>query len=128
MIDGSPTGFFTSNRGIRQGDPLSPCLFGIVMEFWTIGMQLAKMSGKPQPLKRGHEEITHLLFADDMLVFCRGDKSSASTLNVLLEDLYLNTGLQVNKGKSKMFLSKGCKDKASLAELLGINQGSQRMK
>jgi len=60
-----------------------------------------------------------------MLVFYKGNKGSARALNTLLDDLYLNIGLQMNKQKSKLFLSKGCKNKASLAS---ISQGSLPMK
>jgi len=93
LLNGSPTGFFSSNRGIRQVDPLSPYIFVVVIEFWTIGMELFMHSGNINPIKRGKEEISHLLFADDMLVFCKGDRKLAKGLNELLELFKLNTGL-----------------------------------
>ena len=123
IINGSPTGFFSKSRGIRQGDPLSPYLFVNVMEFWSIGMTLSAVFGKLQPLKRGQEGITHLFFADDVLVFCKENTGSAKTHSKLLEDLHLNIGLQMNKNKSKLYLSEGCKCKVQLAQILGVNEG-----
>jgi len=63
-----------------------------------------------------------------MLVFCKGNKNSVSALNSLLEDLFLNTGLEINKQTSKLFLSKGCSNKEILASILGVNLGSMPMK
>lgn len=74
LINGSPTGFFHSSRDLRQGDPLSPLLFVIVME--GLGKMISALThhgfvegfsiGTPD---RGIINISHLLFADDALVF-----------------------------------------------------------
>ena len=110
MLNGSPAVFSPSNRGIRLGDLLSLYMFMMVMEFWSIIMELSMHSGKINPIKRGKLEVSHLLFADDNLFFCKGDEKSAKCLTELLEQFRLNTGLVINKNKSKAFFSKGCGD------------------
>ena len=52
MLNGSPNGYFKSTRGIRQRDPVSPFLFILVMEFWSITMEIAHISGDIKPFKR----------------------------------------------------------------------------
>jgi hypothetical protein len=124
LLNGSSTGFFGSNRGIRQGDPLSPYIFVMVMEFWSIRMELANVEGKIQNFKRSQElQVSHLLFADDMLVFCRANKHSFDGLNNLLSDLSHNTGLNINRSKSKVFFSTGCSNRGELCSILGISKG-----
>jgi len=64
--------FFGSSRGIRQEGPISPYIFVMVMEFWSMHMDMAIASGALQPLKRDMPVIvSHLLFVDDMLLFCK---------------------------------------------------------
>jgi len=52
--------------------------------------------------------VSHLLFADDMLVFCKGYEKLAKGVNDASQKLEQYTGLAINKQKSKVFLSKGC--------------------
>jgi hypothetical protein len=76
LVNGSPAGFFNSSRGTRQGDPLSPFLFVIVMEAFSrmikASIDHSLFSGFSVGT-RGREQvhISHLLFVDDTLVFCR---------------------------------------------------------
>ena len=71
---------------------------------------------------------SHILFANDMLVFCKGNKQSANPISELLEELRLFTGLTLNKQKSKFFFSQGRRDKLDIANVLGIPLGSLPIK
>ena len=108
-----------------QGNPLSPFIFVMVMEFLSIHLQLAPESGRIKPLKRSDQlHINHLLFADDLLIFCKADNFSAHEFNILLERLHMNTGLRINKEKSKAFFSKSCCNRSELVSILGITVSS----
>ena len=50
MVNGSPTGFFQSSRGLRKGDPLSPYLFVVVMEAFSCMLKKAVAEGFLTPL------------------------------------------------------------------------------
>ncbi|XP_077219619.1 secreted RxLR effector protein 78-like [Tasmannia lanceolata] len=71
LINGSPHGFFNSSRGIRQGDPLSPYLFVIVVEALSRLLLLAECKGflRGLPASNNSKPITQLQFADDTLIF-----------------------------------------------------------
>ena len=75
LVNGSPIGFFQSSRGLRQGDPLSPYLFVLGMEALSSLINRAVRGGFLSGCRIGGREgvenqVTHLLFVDDTLVFC----------------------------------------------------------
>ncbi|KAK3222012.1 hypothetical protein Dsin_009037 [Dipteronia sinensis] len=74
LINGSPEGYFHCSRGVCQGDHLSPILFGIAEDF--LSRLLSRMVDFSQLLPisspRGFSAPTHLLYADDVLIFYRG--------------------------------------------------------
>jgi hypothetical protein len=75
LVNGTPLGFFSSSQGLRQGDPLSPLLFVIVMEalskMFAVSIRRGFLSGfSVGSGSNGVFNISHLLFADDTLVFC----------------------------------------------------------
>ena len=78
LVNGSSKGFFPSTRGLRKGDPLSPLLVLIIMEALSRMLEKAVekgyISGILVSKPNGSElMISHLLFTDDMLLFCGAD-------------------------------------------------------
>lgn len=72
-LNGQPHGFITPTRGLRQGDPLSPYVFLLVTEGLHALFTRAEQRGdiKGVSLCPAGPRISHLLFADDSLVFCQ---------------------------------------------------------
>lgn len=73
MVNGFPLQPFKAAKGLRHGDSLSPYLFVIDMEYLTRSMNDFACNKRffhhPRCSKLN---ITHMLFVDDMLLFCRG--------------------------------------------------------
>ena len=72
LNNGFSTGLFENQRGVRQGDPLSPYLFIIVLEVLAISIRKNK---DIQGIVVDGFEIKLELFADDLTVFLRNDGS-----------------------------------------------------
>ena len=75
LVNGSLAGFFGSSRGLRQGDPLSPLLFLLVMEVLSRILKKTKNSSllcgfHVGPVNSIRVCISHLLFVDDTILFC----------------------------------------------------------
>ncbi|VFQ82564.1 unnamed protein product [Cuscuta campestris] len=74
LVNGRPAGFFKIKRGVKQGDPLSPLLFIIGSEGFSRSLKHAISSGFLSPYKAGRSQVvSHLAYADDLIVFLRGD-------------------------------------------------------
>ena len=104
LINGSPCGFFGSSRGLGQGDPLSPLLFVLVMEALGRMLDKAVLEGRMSGFGVGNLEgrsmtVSHLLFADDMLIFCKADLDQILILRMILIWFEAVSGLKINLGK-----------------------------
>lgn len=105
-INGSLEGFFKAQSGLRQGDPMSPYLFVIAMEVLTAC--LAKTTASPDFKHHWQTKklsITHITFADDVLLFCYGNEPSINLLMEGVRTFSSISGLQPNQSKSSCFFS-----------------------
>lgn len=108
LINGSPFGLFSPARGLRQGNPLSPFLFILGSEVFSQllvhvesqdffkGLKIAKIC----PI------VSHLLFADDLLVFCRAFPSKTSCIRDCFDKYSHQFGQSTNVSKSSIHFSK----------------------
>ncbi|PKI53937.1 hypothetical protein CRG98_025639 [Punica granatum] len=103
-INGSLAGYFPGQRGVRQGDSLSPYLFVIAMEVFSHLMDSAAAEGRIGFHPRCKSlQLTHLCFADDLLLFTNGSKESIIAILDVLNTFYHRSGLKLNPDKSEIF-------------------------
>nr|XP_009776653.1 PREDICTED: uncharacterized protein LOC104226374 [Nicotiana sylvestris] len=106
-INGSPTMPFEAKRGVRQGDPMSPLLFVLAMEYLTrILKQLKEEPNFNYHLRCEKLSIVRLIFADDLLLFCRGDVMSIQLLCECFNSFSKAFGLVANQNKSCMYFGR----------------------
>ncbi|KAJ9536677.1 hypothetical protein OSB04_un000150 [Centaurea solstitialis] len=105
VVNGEQRGFFKGERGIRQGDPLSPYLFTLIMEGFSMTFRQCIQEAVDFGFHPGCQEIdlTHLCCADDLFVFTRGDVASVEILKKALALFASRAGLSPNILKSDVF-------------------------
>ncbi|CAM9000776.1 unnamed protein product [Rhodiola kirilowii] len=104
MINGEMFDFFEGKRGLRQGDPLSPFLFTIAMECLSRMMQsLNKAEGFYFHLKCHRIKLTHIMFADDLILFSSGRNSVVGAIKEVVSKFLEGSVLSINFQKSNLF-------------------------
>ncbi|XP_074306260.1 uncharacterized protein LOC141641499 [Silene latifolia] len=105
-LNGSSFGFFPGKRGIRQGDPLSPLLFTICMDYLSriLNEVTSRVEFNYHPLCRPLK-LTHLCFADDLLMFSRGDRTSIKVLLRAFASFSCSSCLEMNSDKSDIYFN-----------------------
>ncbi|GJV55342.1 putative reverse transcriptase domain, reverse transcriptase zinc-binding domain protein [Tanacetum coccineum] len=104
-INGSLHGFFKGKRGLRQGDPLSPYLFTLIMEVLTLMLQRGVQNASSFTYHRycSKLELINLCFADDLFLFAHGDVDSAKIIKDALFEFKEVSGLVLSLPKSTTY-------------------------
>ena len=102
LVNGTPQGFYRSSRGLRQGDPISPALFVIGTEALSRALNALVRQRQFHPFKvsPGCPIVTHLSFADDVVIFSSGLKPTLQLLIRVLEEYFAVSGQKINEQKS----------------------------
>ena len=101
LINGKPQGRINLKRGIRQGNPISPFIFILAMNYFS---RLLKHLEKRQMIKvisfNSECNLTHILFVDDILLFIEDDNFYINNLQMALELFKKASDLNINLAKS----------------------------
>ena len=108
-INGKSYGKIIPSRGLHQGDPLSPYLFLLYAEGFSSLLAKAKEENKLHGVSicrtRRAPSISHLLFADDSLLFCRATQDEVQEISDILQLYATASRQQINLEKSSIFFS-----------------------
>ncbi|GJY50063.1 RNA-directed DNA polymerase, eukaryota [Tanacetum coccineum] len=103
LVNGSPTKEFQFHKGLKQGDPLSPFLFILIMESLHLCFQNVVNTGMFKGVSIGSNlHLSHLLYADDVVFLRQWSDSNISTIIKVLKCFFCTSGLSINMHKSKL--------------------------
>ncbi|CAJ2638124.1 unnamed protein product [Trifolium pratense] len=124
LINGQPSKLFTPERGLRQGDPLSPYLFILCADVLSGLVKKQAETGSMHGIQiaRQAPKISHLFFADDSLLFARASAAEAGVILNVLAEYQKASGQVVNLDKSEVSFSQNVRneDKDMIRNRMGV--------
>ncbi|KAL0434881.1 UNVERIFIED_CONTAM: hypothetical protein Sradi_0196000 [Sesamum radiatum] len=124
LLNGSQFGYFMPQRGIRQGDPLSPYLFLFVAEVFSCMLQEAQRRGDINGIavSRGGPSVSYLLFADDTIIYGQASAATMTAIKQILTSYERVSGQAINFDKSSMVVGRnvGEQQRQHMADILGV--------
>ena len=101
---------FAPERRLRQGNPLSPFLFLFVADGLSELLKQGVRTNAIEPLKicRGAPGVSHLLFADDTLLFFKANQQQAGAVQDIIHAYESATGQLINPAKCSILFGQSC--------------------
>lgn len=126
LVNGQPTEAISPQRGLRQGDPLSPYLFLLCAEVFGSLIKRAHEGGMLHGISISRQApiVSHLFFADDSAIFSRANLGNATSIKSILQSYEQLSGQKINFDKSEISFSKGLGScvKDPIRSLLGMKE------
>ena len=123
LISGEPKGKIKPSRGLRQGDPISLYLFLLCSKGLSAMLKRKEREGniKGVSVCRGAPQLSHLLFVDDSIIFCRARIDVGLRVMKVLSDYEHESGQKLNMEKTSLFFSRNTNNdmKEAIKELFG---------
>ena len=126
ILNGEKLKPFPLRSGMRQGCPLSPLLFNIVLEVLATAIREEKdING----IQIGKEEVKLSLFADDMILYIENPKDTTRKLLEIINEFSKVAGYKINTQKSVAFLyTNNRKSEIEIKETIPFTIASKRIK
>lgn len=126
LVNGGALERFEPSRGIRQGDPLSPYIFILCMEYLGHLIEKKCVNGDWVPLKASKDNLgfSHLLFANDIILLSKADEHGCEAILDVLEKFCREFGQKISLDKSRIYFSPNVRNevKEEISERLGIRE------
>ncbi|KAL0448468.1 UNVERIFIED_CONTAM: putative mitochondrial protein [Sesamum latifolium] len=124
LLNGEQFGFLRPERGLRQGDLLSPYLFLLCAEAFSGMIRKPEEVGSIRGIavSCSTPPISHLLFADDTLIFSEASTEALMCIRTLLSLFENASGLKINLLKSAMVISHNVEmeRRQELEQIMGV--------
>ena len=126
ILNGEELKAFPLRSGTRQGCPLSPLLFNIVLEVLAMAIREGK---EIEGIQIGKEEVKLSLFADDRILYIENPKDDTRKLLQLIDEFGKVVGYKINAQTSLAFLyTNDEKSEREIKETLPFTTATKRMK
>ena len=129
LINDNSKGKIQPSRGIRQGDPLSPYIFILCIEFLGRELVIQSKNRKNHLGMQTHRHgprISFLMFANDCIILAKASQKACSNINKILHIFYAMSSQLVNFCKSSVQFSNNIQGamKRRLREALNISMSN----